>query len=372
MFCLCASFFLVKAQSETMFKTGKIPPSKVSVLQLFLAGSFNGWNPADTAWEMHRSPDGTYHLEARLPPGNYQFKVTRGSWQQAECSADGKPADNRSLILKGDTTVVLDISGWQDSFPPLQKKHTASANVHILSDDFDMPQLGRKRRIWIYLPADYRSSGRRYPVIYMQDGQNLFDGYTSGFGEWGVDEIMDRLPDSQASIIVGIDHGGDYRITEYDPYNSKFGKGRGDAYAAFVAETLKPYIDGHFHTVPDASHTTIAGSSMGGLISMYIALKYPEQFGNAGIFSPSFWIAPDIYRFAQQQKLSGYSRFYFACGDAESSSMVNDMQKMAAVIRGKGRADSEAPITIAPGAAHNEKQWHADFVAFYNWLRRIK
>ncbi|MGF7074843.1 putative alpha/beta superfamily hydrolase [Mucilaginibacter sp. 3215] len=136
---------------------------------------------------------------------------------------------------------------------------------------------------------------------------------------------MDRIPVQQESIIVGIDHGGEYRITEYDPYNSKYGEGRGDDYVQFLIKELKPYIDGHYRTQTDAAHTTIAGSSMGGLISMYAALKYPGVFGNAGVFSPAFWIAPQIYDQAQQSVVNKNSRFYFVCGDAESASMVVDM-----------------------------------------------
>ena len=232
-----------------------------------------------------------------------------------------------------------------------------------------MPQLGRTRRIWIYLPAGYSASKRRYPVIYMQDGQNLFDEQTSADGEWGVDEILDKFPDSKESIIVGIDHGGNYRITEYDPFNSTYGQGRGDAYTDFLTNTLKPYVDSAYRTKSGPRYTTVAGSSMGGLVSMYAVLKYPGVFGNAGIFSPAFWIAsPQIFNYAQQQELRRYTRFYFVCGDAESDLMVNDMQKMANIIRAKGESPEQTPIVIIKGASHNEKQWNGDFPGFYQWL----
>src|SRR6185437_10795612 len=105
-------------------------------------------------------------------------------------------------------------------------------------------------------------------------------------------------------------------------------------------------------TKADARHTTIAGSSMGGLISMYAVLKYPDVFGNAGIFSPSFWIAPDIYNYASQKALESHSRFYFVCGDSESDSMVADMKKMADLLHSKGISETDAPITTIPGAKH--------------------
>jgi predicted alpha/beta superfamily hydrolase len=376
-FLLFGHYFLLKAQQKIVFKTGKIAAVNVSnihygsqpVSRLFLAGNFNGWNAADTLWQLRPDGRGAYSVNKELPKGTYQFKITRGSWQSVECTADGKSIDNRTRKVDGDTTVVLDVAAWQDNFAPVEKQHTASPQVHILTEKFDMPQLGRQRRIWIYLPAGYAAGKRKYPVIYMHDGQNLFDAYTSGYGEWGLDELMDKMPDQQESIIVGIDHGGDYRITEYDPYDSKYGKGRGDDYVDFLVKTLKPYIDSHYRTESDPRHTTIAGSSMGGLISMYAALKYPEVFGNAGVFSPAFWIAaPQIYQYAQQQKLPAYSRIYFVCGDAESDSMVADMQKMADIIHTEGKDTVNAPVVIIKGASHNEKQWNGDFPGFYAWL----
>lgn len=367
-FLLFSQNFLLKAQVRVTFKTTKIPSSKDQSTSLFLGGDFNNWNPADKASEMMTDGAGSYLLTKSFSKGFYHFKVTRGSWQTVECTSSGKPIDNRSIDVEHDTTINLDIAGWQDNFKVPEKVHTASANVHIISEKFDMPQLGRKRRVWIYLPADYTASGKKYPVIYMHDGQNLFDAYTSGYGEWGIDEILDKLPAKEQCIVVGIDHGGEYRITEYDPYDTKYGKGRGDDYVEFLVKILKPYIDAHYRTKADAKHTTIAGSSMGGLISMYAILKYPSIFGNAGIFSPAFWISPEIYTYAAQSKLKKYSRMYFVCGGAESGSMVADMEKMAELIRGKGVSEQNTPEVVIKGAQHNEKQWNGDFPDFYRWL----
>ena len=157
-------------------------------------------------------------------------------------------------------------------------------------------------------------------------------------------------------------------MSEYNPYDTKYGKGQGDDYVDFLAKTLKPYVDGHYRTKGDARNTTVAGSSMGGLISMYAILKYPKVFGNAGVFSPSFWLPPEIYKYASDHHLEKYSRIYFVCGDSESDSMVADMQKMAELIRSKGISTKNTPEVIVKGAKHNEKQWNGDFPGFYNWL----
>ncbi|WP_176844521.1 alpha/beta hydrolase [Mucilaginibacter sp. P25] len=367
-FLLFGQNFLLFSQVKISFFTGKIATLKSSSEHLFLAGDFNGWNPADKNWELLKTPAGNYVLNKELPVGIVHFKVTRGSWNSVECDVAGKPIDNRNLKITADTTIKLDIEAWQDNFGVPEKKHTATARVHLISEKFQMPQLGRQRRVWIYLPAGYDAGKKKYPVIYMHDGQNLFDDYTSSYGEWGIDEMMDKIPVRQESIIVGIDHGGEYRITEYDPYNSKYGEGRGDDYVQFLIKELKPYIDAHYRTQTDAAHTTIAGSSMGGLISMYAALKYPGVFGNAGVFSPAFWIAPQIYDQAQQATINKMSRFYFVCGDAESESMVADMQKMADLLKSRGVKPENAPVTIIKGATHNEKQWNGDWPGFYKWL----
>jgi len=356
------------AQVRVTFVSGSIPAFKTAVRNVFLAGDFNNWNPGDSTWQLKQLPTGNYELMKNMPKGNYSFKVTKGSWDMVESNVSGQDKGNRDLTINHDTTVTINVEGWKDDHPAQEKKHTASPNVHIISEKFEIPQLNRERRVWIYLPADYATSRKKYPVIYMHDGQNLFDEYTAGYGEWGIDEIMDKIPADKQCIIVGIDHGGDYRITEYDPYDSKYGKGRGDDYVDFLAKTLKPYIDKNYRTKKDAKYTTIAGSSMGGLISAYAVLKYPDVFGNAGIFSPAFWIAPDIYTYAQKQNISAKTRFYFICGDIESTDMVPDMQRFAAILRTKGSSDKNTPAVIMAGYKHNEKQWNTDFPAFYNWL----
>jgi predicted alpha/beta superfamily hydrolase len=358
---------LLFGQVRVTFKTGNVPTDKTPLKAIFLAGDFNNWNPADSAWLLTHDATGGYSLLKQIPAGKYSFKCTKGSWDKVESTVSGGDVSNRDIAIVHDTTIILNIQSWKDDHPPVAKKHTSSANVHIITDSFNMPQLGRHRRLWIYLPADYSTSHKKYPVIYMHDGQNLFDDYTSSYGEWGIDELLDKMPVSDQCIIVGIDHGGDYRITEYDPYDSKYGKGRGDDYVDFLAKTLKPYIDKNYRTLKDARHTTVAGSSMGGLISAYAVMKYPDVFGNGGIFSPAFWIAPEIYKYAGQKTFSKNIRLYFVCGDSESEDMVTDMQKMAELLMARG-VDSNEPVVVISGAKHNEKQWNGDFPAFYKWL----
>lgn len=157
--------------------------------------------------------------------------------------------------------------------------------------------LGNEREITVYLPAGYdEREDVRYPVLYMQDGQNLFDphrAYVPG-NHWRLQEAADAAIGERTArpmIIVGIDHAGPARIDEYTPVRDKkhSGGGRAAAYARFLIEELKPAIDARFRTLPDAENTAIGGSSLGGLVSLYLAMKHPDVFRGAAAMSPSVW-----------------------------------------------------------------------------------
>jgi len=168
---------------------------------------------------------------------------------------------------------------------------TAQPEVSLLKDQLEIPGLNRKRQIRIYVPPGYATSGKRYPVLYMHDGQNLFDVATAYKLEWNVDETLNALAksDNLEIIVVGIDNGQDKRMTELNAWdNTQFGKQEGKQYIEFIVNVLKPLIDQRFRTKSDRSNTAIMGSSMGGLITHYAINQYPDVFGKAGIFSPSY------------------------------------------------------------------------------------
>ena len=152
-----------------------------------------------------------------------------------ECKKNGTDIENRMVTIRSDTVINFSIESWKDISMQEPRKHTASKNVHIIDSVFYIPQLNRHRRIWIYLPPDYSSSQKKYAVLYMHDGQNLFDEFTAAFGEWGIDEALDTLSTSNKSlIVVGIDNGGEKRMNEYNPYEyDRFGKGEGKEYVDF-------------------------------------------------------------------------------------------------------------------------------------------
>jgi predicted alpha/beta superfamily hydrolase len=243
---------------------------------------------------------------------------------------------------------------------------TKTDNVVVIDEQFYIPQLHRTRRIWLYLPNDYYQGHKRYPVIYMQDGQNLFDQATAFGDEWAVDKTLNAL--LADSIIVGIDNC-EHRLTEYN-FNDhpEYGSGEGKRYIEFITETLKPFIDANYRTKPERVHTVVAGSSMGGLISLYGAIHFPHVFGSAGVFSPSLWLVADqiteLLNTASQNKLS--QRVYFYGGAKEGSNMITHVKHAANHL--KGLNNYTIHLTVDPEGEHSEYHWRKVFPEFYKWL----
>lgn len=333
---------------------------------VYIAGSFNNWNPKSEHYRFHQDDKGNQFIILSLAPGNYEYKITRGGWDKVECSKDGEGIDNRKLIVSGDTTLHIDIEEWIDNIPTKPKQSTAGKNVRILDTAFYIPQLNRTRRIWIYVPEDYTVSKKKYPVLYMHDGQNLFEDSSSFSGEWGVDEFMDTTRLKQC-IVVGIDNGKEKRLNEYNPYdNERFGKAEGNAYVDFMAKTLRSYINKHYRTKRNRKYTLTAGSSMGGLISMYAVLKYPKVFGVAGVFSPAFWVAPQIVDDIRVKGKKVKSKIYFYAGKQEGETMVPGMLKAFEEMM---RVSSSKMITvIRDEGKHNETTWRKEFPLFCEWV----
>ncbi|MDE3236582.1 MAG: alpha/beta hydrolase [Bacteroidota bacterium] len=337
---------------------------------IYVAGTFNNWNPKDELYKLKPFGGSRKGIVIKdIAPGNYAFKFTRGSMDKVECMADGRDISDRVLDINADLVMEYTIAGWKDDYPEKPKQYTASPQVKIMDTAFAMPQLNRKRRIWLYLPKNYTLSSKTYPVVYMHDGQNLFNDQTSFSGEWGVDECLDSIQKltGRECIVVGIDNGGEKRMSEYNPYdNDKFGKGGGKQYVDFIVNTLKPYIDAHYRTKKGPAYTYIAGSSMGGLISLYAVMQYPSVFGAAGVFSPAFWVAPALYEQAKKFITTSNYRLYFYAGKKESETIVGDMQKMEELL--KHNPNYEIKEVINPLGQHNEKYWRQELFTFFLWL----
>lgn len=242
-----------------------------------------------------------------------------------------------------------------------------SAQNRYSTFEIKAPQLDTIKKIYVYLPLEYGTSSKKYPVIYMHDAQNLFDAKTSYAGKWKIDETLDSLKANV--IIIGIEHGNQKRLDELTPYkNEKYGGGKADLYLDFIVSDLKPYVDKTYRTKPNKNNTAIMGSSLGGLVSFYAGLKYPKVFGKVGCFSPSFWFSDEIYKLMENTKKIN-TKIYFMCGDSESENMVAEMEKMENLIREK-RCDCLhlTKMKVVKGGKHNEKLWANEFAKAYLWL----
>ena len=249
---------------------------------------------------------------------------------------------------------------WQ-KYPPEStgSSHTVVGNLQILAD-FYSPELDNRRDIITYLPPSYESGDASYPVIYMHDGQNLFDEVTSFAEEWGVDDTMDTLSRvGLEAIVVGIANVGGRRLHEYSPYEDSEGRGgEGDRYLDFIVDTLKPRIDADFRTRPGREDTCMIGSSMGGLISLYAFFSRPEVLGNVGAMSPSLWFADRaIIPFVEQIPYTP-GKVYLDVGTLEGRSTVADVWHVREALRAKGyRRHRDLLYVEQPRAHHSETAW---------------
>ncbi len=229
--------------------------------------------------------------------------------------------------------------------------------------DFASNVLGNQREITVYLPAGYdERKETRYPVLYVQDGQNLFDphrAYIPG-NHWRLQEAADAAIGERTAlpmIIVGVDHAGPARIDEYTPVKDPKHKGGGRAadYARFLIEELKPAIDARFRTLPDAENTAVGGSSLGGLVSLYVALKHPEVFHRAAVMSPSIWwsdraILRDVDAFQGPPP-----RLWLDTGGREGAAALRDARALRDQLHAKGWRDVRYFEDLR--ADHSERAW---------------
>jgi predicted alpha/beta superfamily hydrolase len=246
---------------------------------------------------------------------------------------------------------------------------------------FLIPQLGRTRRVLVYLPPQYDASARRYPVIYMADGQNLFDVMTSDRGEWQVDETLERMHASGRTagiIVVGVEHGGPLRAREYMPAGLGIvPDAEGERYAEFVAKTLKPYVDAHYRTLPDREHSAVAGASAGAQIAFYIGTEYSDLFSRIGTlgFVMGRGAREQIAAWRRRHERRPGMRIHLHVGTeenlgtpAENRLFVENLRLQYEALRELGYLDSEVRIDIEEGAHHTEAFWSKRFERMVEWL----
>lgn len=371
-FILTLLFFSHSLFAQLTIKVNSIPSNTPMDADIHIAGDFQGWNPGDPEFILDDLGNGQYEIELDIPAGQITFKFTRGGWDTVEGNEFGGFLPDRVYDFAGGAgTLELDILTWEDTGGT--GTSTAADNVFILDEDFYIPQLDRNRRIWIYLPPDYETSSKYYPVMYMHDGQNLFDVQTSFSGEWEVDESLNQLFDEgdHGCIVVGIDNGGGLRIDELSPwYNSGYDAGgEGGEYVDFIIETLKPHVDANYRTLTGREHTVLFGSSLGGLISHYGIIEHQDVIGKAGVFSPAFWFNPEIFDHSTDTPKEENMKIYMLAGIPEGSgSVVDDVNQMESILFDNGFEEWEFNKAFHTDGQHAEWYWAREFPWAYLWL----
>ncbi len=257
--------------------------------------------------------------------------------------------------------------------------HTVVGTLLVCEGVFS-PQLNNSRLLFVWLPNSYTErTNKRYPVLYMHDGDNLFDAYRSFAGEWRVDETLTILEDEGLeAIVVGIPNN-EHRMEEYSPYADKrikLKQGKGNDYLRWIIDTIKPLIDQDFRTLTDVAHTGIMGSSLGGLISLYGFLKHPDVFGFAGVMSPAHWVGNGqiVEMITQAQQPTG--KLYMDIGGKEGRSGLSYMQavrRMADTLKQKGYIDGETLSYVEDEqGSHNEDAWAYRLPDALRFLLRVQ
>ncbi len=245
-------------------------------------------------------------------------------------------------------------------------QHSLTGDIR-LHRDFRSQALGRARDILVYLPPDYQhDAARRYPVLYFNDGQNLFDGATSYVPgqEWQLDETAERLIQTgeiPPLIIVAINHAGERRLDEFAPTRDprRRAGGMADLYARMLTEELKPVIDGTYRTLPGAVDTGLGGSSMGALSALYVGLTHPGTFGRLAVMSPAaWWDHKVIVRVVKDLRWRPRLRIWLDIGTAEGRVALEDVRALHRALLARGWSDGEdLAYCEEDGAPHSEAAW---------------
>ena len=338
-------------------------PDLSDTARIYITGSLLDlglWNPSKVP--MH--PKGNHTWSKKIEVNDtvsIEYKFTRGSWNTEAVDDNGKPFQNFILNVLSDTTVKINILFWRkgDNKRVLTGGITGSVKYHRQVEGIGL----LPRDVIVWLPPGYEKNKKHhYPVLYMQDGQNIIDPSTSAFGnDWRIDESCDSLIRNKIIgplIVVGVYNSVD-RSLEYTPGDL------GDAYMRFVVNRLKPLIDSSYRTLRDREYTFTGGSSAGGLISFMLAWEYPDIFSRAICMSPAFRIMNIDY--VIEVKETDYppvnSFFYIYNGGVGLDSQLQPgVDAMLSALKGKHLIQGRDFIYVKdPSGKHSEPDWARHF-----------
>ncbi len=357
---------------------------------MYLASNFSGWDPGNADYLMTQRSDGRWQMVFDKPErtGTLQFKFALGSWDFVETDPDGNDIDNRtlpkvdrSLLAPGERPVIelsvprfrspADISSVRQNTSYRDWDVTGTLRrLEVTGGAGDAA--GMMRDLLIWLPPGYddpANADRRYPVIYMFDGQNLFEKVDGIPGEWHADETAQKLIESgevDPFIIVGIPHAGEARVQEYLPFKTRLPiTPAGDAFASWFMDTVVPRVERTIRVSSRSDETAIGGSSLGATIALHIAARYPDRFGLLLLESSSAFV-PEPENMEVPVSAHWPVRAYIGVGDSELGGAEDRRDRNARIVRwsetvasrlGGGHKSDNILLFIEEGAEHNELAW---------------
>lgn len=339
--------------------------------QLFFTGSAEtgcNWQPDCRPLQVIDSVGNSFSVQLELPNDvkSFEFKITRGSWETEAADPDGNALSNEIVNMKGHSGIhVLSVVNWKD-LGGLGVTGTVVDLGPVYS-----PELQNSREVYVWLPPSYSQNvKKRYPVLYMHDGQNLFDPKTATYGvDWDIDDAMTRIAHEtgEEAIVVGAacDPEPAMRSHEYD-YAYK-----GEAYANFLINTLKPKIDSQFLTRPEREATFVGGSSMGALISVELVWAHPEIFSKAMAFSlPADVHNNSIFSFIDSvpKPWLPFSLYIDHGGWGEDRNYKKPVLDFIAALKKKGVTDQQISYAQFPYHDHTEADWSRRVEPVLRWL----
>lgn len=356
------------------------PEDKVNII-----GPFNQWAYEGNNALLMTYKEGKLHATINHQQDTLIFNIIKNyNYSVARASATGKPECPIIYHAKQpSSSLTINIPAWQGDPPLKQTPHTLTGNIQYLKN-FAMPELNRQGDIVIYLPSNYQTqTTKHYPVLYMLDGQNIFDAHTAYSTEWQVDEILEKMTKKQKIkdlIVVAVPNSPQERWNEYAPW--KFSSAYGDITQAngnktfnFIKSTLKPHIDRHFRTQKNAKNTGLAGSSLAGLMAFYAALEYDDIFGFVAAFSPSLALDNNnksvLIEKINEKKQMGESKIYVDIGDIEYNG-YDLFDELYQALVNKGYSQDNLRLVKDDLGRHCEDDWRKRFPNAITWLLNNK
>ncbi len=337
---------------------------------VYISGNFNSWRTQDKEFVMEQVGINSYHYKFSHDfdyPTTLLYKFTKGDWSEVEIDSQGNRTENRST--NSHTGIQNEhVARWRKNWLPF--KQSFLPQVLLISDEFEIPQLNKTRKIWALLPHDYDNTAERYPVMYLQDAQNLFNEKAK-YGNWEIDKKLAVMSEYKIGkiIIIAIEHAEEDRVKEYNVGKTVLGKGQGKKYIRFVTDTLKPFVDQNFRTKTEREHTGIGGSSMGGLVSIFSGLKNPEVYGKLMIFSPSLWVVPEL-KINPAKADTADTKVYLYAGGNESDTMIEHVNKFQEDLISSEFVKDRMKINLSINVhgTHSETYWSDEFPKAIEWL----